>query len=241
MQNLRAKKTVKLLHLIKMDFNNQRPANYVEPVGTVLDSAGDMSSIGSKFGKGFVQALGESREQLIAKEVSKVSGLPLDVAGSCVSHLIAGRPIRLNGDLGGMGGEQLHLAVFDDGTFELVRGNVTQYRVDNKLPEPEQPPEYDDEQLAIDFADYLGAPKSTEFDARSYADTEHRKLSIVLDALRSELADAEQDHEKIPQAIALRERIRHTKARLDRLWYWAHQATDSRGRTIKSEEEIWQA
>ena len=66
-------------------------------------------------------------------------------------------------------------------------------------------------------------------------------MSIVLDALRSELADAEQDHEKIPQAIALRERIRHIKARLDRLWYWAHQATDSRGRTIKSEEEIWQA
>ncbi|MEV3814344.1 phage/plasmid replication protein, II/X family [Aeromonas allosaccharophila] len=240
MQNLRAKKTVKLLHLIKVDFNNQRPTNYVEPVGTVLDSAGDMSSIGSKFGKGFVQALGESREQLIAKEVSKVSGLPLDVAGSCVSHLIAGRPIRLNGDLGGMGGEQLHLAVFDDGTFELVRGNVTQYRADNKLPEPEQTPDYDDEQLAIDFADYLGAPKSTEFDARSYADTEHKKLSIVLDALRSELADAEQDHEKIPQAIALRERIRHIKARLDRLWYWAHQATDSRGRTIKSEEMICQ-
>lgn len=241
LQNLRNKKTAKLLHLIKMDFTAQRPAGYVEPVGTVMDTARDMASIGAMFGKGFVQSLGESREQLIAKEVSKVAGLPLDAAGYCVSHLVAGRPIRLNGELGGMGGEQLHLAVFDDGTFELVRGNVNEYRADNKLPEPEQAIEYDDEQLAIDFADYLGAPKSTEFDARSYADTEHRKLSIVLDSLRSELADAEQDHEKIPQAIALRERIRHTKARLDRLWYWAHQATDSRGRTIKSEEDICQA
>lgn len=240
LQNLRSKKTVKLLHLIKMDFNDQRPAGYVEPAGTVLDTAGDMASIGSKFGKGFVQSLGKSREQLIAQEVAKVSGLQLDVATSCVSHLVAGRPLRLNGDIGGMGGEQLHLAVFEDGTWELVRGNVTEYRKTHSLPEPEELPEYDDEQLAIDFADYLGAPKATEFDARSYADTEHKKLSIVLDALRSELADAEQDHEKIPQAIALRERIRHTKARLDRLWYWANKATDSRGRTIQREEMLCQ-
>ena len=63
---------------------------------------------------------------------------------------------------------------------------------------------------------------------------------IVLDVMRRELADLEADPDKIPQAIALRERIRHTKARLDRLWYWANKATDSRGRTIKSEEEICQ-
>lgn len=241
LQNLRNKKTAKLLHLIKMDFTAQRPAGYVEPVGTVMDTARDMASIGALCGKDFVQHLGESREQLIAKEVSKVTGLSVESAGYCVSHLVAGRPIRLNGDVLGVYGDQVHLAVFDDGTFELVRGNVNTYRAENNLPEPEQAPVYDDDQLAADFADYLGAPKSTEFDVRSHADVEHRKLSIVLDALRTELADAEQDHEKIPQAIALRERIRHTKARLDRLWYWAHQATDSRGRTIKSEEEIWQA
>lgn len=240
LQNLRNKKTFKLLHLIKMDFTNQRPAEYVEPVGTVLDTAGDMSSIGNRFGKGFVQSLGESREQLIAKEVSKFSGLQPDVAAACVSHLVAGRPLRLNGELGGMGGEQLHLAVFDDGTWELVRGNVNVYRQENNLPTPVDLPDYDDEQLCADFADYLGTPKSTEFDARSYADTEHKKLSIVLDVMRAELLDLEQDPDKIPQALSLRERIRHTKARLDRLWYWAHKATDSRGRTIKSEEMICQ-
>lgn len=236
MQNLRNKKTAKLLHLIKMDFTNQRPAGYVEPVGTVLDTAGDMSSLGTKFGKGFVQSLGQSREQLIAQEVSRLSGLQPDVARSCVSHLVAGRPIRLSSELGGVGGEQLHLAVFDDGTFELVRGNVNVYRKEHNLPEPVDVPEYDDDQLAADFADYLGAPKSTEFDARSYADTEHRKLSVVLDGLRAELLDLEQDPDQIAKAIGLRERIRHIKARLDRLWYWANQATDSRGRTIKSEE-----
>lgn len=240
LQNLRNKKTAKLLHLIKMDFADQRPAGYVEPAGTVLDTAGDMSSIGNRFGKGFVQSLGHSREQLIAQEVAKVSGQPLDVAAVCVSHLVAGRPLRLNGDIGGMGGEQLHLAVFDDGTWELVRGNVNEYRKTHSLPQPDERPEYDDEQLCADFADYLGSPKNIEFDARSYADTEHKKLSIVLDVMRRELADLEADPDKIPQAIALRERIRHTKARLDRLWYWANKATDSRGRTIKSEEEICQ-
>lgn len=240
LQNLRNKKTAKLLHLIKMDFADQRPAGYVEPVGTVLDTQGDMSTLGNMCGKDFVQRLGQSREQLIAAEVAKVSGQPLDVARYCVSHLVAGRPIRLNGELGGAGGEQIHLAVFDDGTWELVRGNVNEYRQEHNLPEPEQRPQYDDDELLADFADYLGAAPNPEFDARSYADAEHRKLSIILDALRAELYDAEQDPDQIAKAVGLRGRISLTKQRLDRLWYWAHKATDSRGRNISREEEICQ-
>ena len=223
-----------------MDFADQRPAGYVEPIGTVLHSKGDLSSLGDVCGKDFVQKLGESREQLIAAEVAKVSGQPLDVARYCVSHLVAGRPIRLNGELGGAGGEQIHLAVFDDGTWELVRGNVNEYRQEHNIPEPEQRPQYDDDELLADFADYLGAAPNPEFDARSYADAEHRKLSIILDALRAELYDAEQDPDQIAKAVGLRGRISLTKQRLDRLWYWAHKATDSRGRNISREEEICQ-
>ncbi|QXB98135.1 phage/plasmid replication protein, II/X family [Aeromonas sp. FDAARGOS 1418] len=240
LQNLRNKKTAKLLHLIKMDFADQRPAGYVEPVGTVLDTQGDMSTLGNMCGKDFVQKLGQSREQLIAAEVAKLSGQPLDVARYCVSHLVAGRPIRLNGELGGAGGEQIHLAVFDDGTWELVRGNVNEYRQEHNLPEPEQRPQYDDDELLADFADYLGAAPNPEFDARSYADAEHRKLSIILDGLRAELYDAEQDPDQIAKAVGLRGRISLTKQRLDRLWYWVHKATDSRGRNISREEEICQ-
>ncbi len=128
-------------------------------------------------------------------------------------------------------GEQIHLAVFDDGTWETRSRNVNEYRQEHNIPEPEQRPQYDDDELLADFADYLGAAPNPEFDARSYADAEHRKLSIILDALRAELYDAEQDPDQIAKAVGLRGRISLTKQRLDRLWYWAHKATDSRAAT----------
>lgn len=122
--------------------------------------------------------------------------------------------------------------MFDDGSFELIRGDIFQYHDDYKIPLPDQPKYGSDEELIDDFAAYLGTTSAPEFDARSYADTEHRKLSVILDSLRGQLADAEQDPDMIAKAIQLRGRISHTKARLDRLWYWAHKATDSRGRNI---------
>ncbi|MGE6185024.1 phage/plasmid replication protein, II/X family [Aeromonas media] len=228
LQNLKKRQTLKLLHLIKVDFSAQRPANYVEPVGTVLDKQGDILSIGDKFGRGFVQSFGQSREQLIARAVG--SYVDLAAAEASVQHLIAGRPLRISE------GFDLHLAVFDDGSFELVRGDIFQYHDKYEIPVPDQPKYGSDEELMDDFAAYLGTTSAPEFDARSYADTEHRKLSIILDSLRGQLADAEQDPDMIAKAIQLRERISHTKARLDRLWYWAHKATDSRGRNIKQGE-----
>ncbi|BBT66627.1 hypothetical protein WP8S18E04_20110 [Aeromonas caviae] len=228
LQNLKKRQTLKLLHLIKMDFTAQRPANYVEPVGTVLDKQGDILSIGDKFGRGFVQSFGQSREQLIARAVG--SYVDLSAAEASVQHLISGRPLRISDN------EQLHLAVFDDGSFELIRGDIFQYHDKYEIPVPDQPKYGSDEELLDDFAAYLGTTSAPEFDARSYAETEHRKLSIILDVLREELADAEQAPDMIAKAIQLRERISHTKARLDRLWYWAHKATDSRGRNIKQGE-----
>lgn len=230
LQNLKKRQTLKLLHLIRMDFDAQRPASYVEPVGTVLDKQGDILSIGDKFGRGFVQSFGQSREQLIQKAVG--SYVDLSAAEASVQHLIAGRPLRINDN------EQLHLAVFDDGSFELIRGDIFAYHEKHDIPVPDQrTPAYgSDDELLDDFAAYLGTKSAPEFDARSYAQTEHHKLSIILDSLRSQLEDAEQDPDKIAMAVRLRERITHTKRRLDRLWFWAHRATDSRGRNIKQGE-----
>lgn len=228
LQNLRQKKTLKLLQLIKVDFDQQRPAGYVEPVGTVLDTRGDIFSAGNKFGQGFIRKFGMTREQLIAHSVSELTGQPVEQAKAYVSHLIAGRALRLSGELGGYGGEQLHLAVFDDGSFELVRGNVEKFSAANKVTVTETP-QQDPDELIQDFADYLGpAP----LDARSDAENEHRNLSALLDTLRDQYDIAYRDPKRIGEALDLKDKISHTKTRIDRLWWGVYQATDSRGRTI---------
>ncbi|SQH59616.1 hypothetical protein [Aeromonas caviae] len=44
-----------------------------------------------------------------------------------------GGPLRISDN------EQLHLAVFDDGSFELIRGDIFQYHDKYEIPVPDQP------------------------------------------------------------------------------------------------------
>ncbi|MHA7001284.1 phage/plasmid replication protein, II/X family [Aeromonas schubertii] len=229
LQNLKQKQSLKLLHLIKVDFDAQRPANWTEPSGTVLGHVDDLASMGSYFGAGFVQRVGLSREQLLAQTVGELVGA--GAADASVRHLIAGRPLRINER------EQLHLAVLSDGSFELVRGDVSHLLVETAPAAPVFTSPSDDE-LAADFADaYL--QHEPQFDARSHAQGEHQRLSVLLEHLRNEYAVAYHDPSRIGEAIQLRDRIRQTQRSVDRLWNWTHSATDSRGRTIyKGENHV---
>ncbi|MEC4724001.1 phage/plasmid replication protein, II/X family [Shewanella sp. D64] len=109
LQNLHKDETLPLVHLLKFDFDKQRPASYVEP---------EMPCANLSYSE-FLVALVEpdifENPDLLTPE--RRLAIQLDQLGlqsSFVSGLKAGRSVRLNES------ESLSLAFFDDGDFRLV-------------------------------------------------------------------------------------------------------------------------
>jgi II/X family phage/plasmid replication protein len=243
LQNASKKSRSRLLHLIKIDFDAQTPAGYVEPVGTVLDNDRDFSSIAAGlFSREFVQSVGLSRDQLIAQQVSRHIDNPGFDARAYVAHLVAGRPVRLNE------GEQLHLAVFEDGQFELVRGDVGKWHLDNDIPVPESPPvDLDDPEIAH----YLGAgrdfdlsvgdlspavdPRSAVIFTRRAAEDAEQQLALLRSRYSSYL---DRGMENQPIAKSLYAEIQSSKALLNQLWHrhYVAQRQNSQPHQFKSME-----
>jgi II/X family phage/plasmid replication protein len=245
LQNASTKSRSRLLHLIKINFDAQTPAGYVEPVGTVLENDRDFTSITTGlFSRDFVQAVGLSRDQLIAQQISRHVDNPGFDARAYVSHLVAGRPVRLNE------GEQLHLAVFADGQFELVRGDIEQWhqKFDASLPIAPHV-DFDDPEIA----EYLGAnrefdlsvsdlspsldPRSAVIFARQAAQDEEQHLMY----LRSRFSWYEDRGNK--NSVAARElysEIQRSKALINQLWHrhYLAERQNSQPRTYKQTESL---
>ena len=107
LQNLDKKETLPLVHLLKFDFDKQRPADYVEPTMPCADlSYDEFLAVLSNGSVSEDNALTLDRRLSIALEKF---GLP----EAFVAGIKAGRAVRLNGE------QSLSLALFDDGDFEL--------------------------------------------------------------------------------------------------------------------------
>lgn len=228
LQNARHRACAKLLHLIKIDFDAQTPAGYVEPCGTVLEQSGGFTTLSAGLlGGDFVRSVGKSRDQLIAEAVSKEIGGSHEHCISYVAHLKAGRPLRVSD------GEQLHLAVFADGSFELVRGDVSAISSSLDLSLPVSAPDYDPDDP--DLLDYLGdrTPTPLEFAElnpslpREYVEYTRRTAMAEqdrLDRLRRQLQWYEQNRKPSSVVREVVEAIQLSKSVLNQLWHRHYEA-----------------
>ncbi|GIU46750.1 replication protein [Shewanella sairae] len=109
LQNLHKDETLPLVHLLKFDFDKQRPASYVEPEMPCADLSY------SEFLAALVEPdILENPELLTPERRVEIQLQDLGLQPAFISGLKAGRSIRLNES------ESLSLAFFDDGDFRLV-------------------------------------------------------------------------------------------------------------------------